>query len=180
MDFNSTTVIKETFKFDPTEYYQHVSHEFSKYHQDPTNVGLHFVTTPLAMIGAFSILHTYTSSSSMAMSLVFFYLLSLLPTLPNGVFAGTVILCGIILACSRQLKLGFKTSIAFVVLGYLLQDLAHLGTGEQTFQSTYSAGGHVSCCSCSCRFNFNFNDSVVILYIIIYHQHNNSSMMVMT
>ena len=108
MDFNSTTVIKETFKFDPTEYYQHVSHEFSKYHQDPTNVGLHFVTTPLAMIGAFSILHTYTSSSSMAMSLVFFYLLSLLPTLPNGVFAGTVILCGIILACSRQLKLGFS------------------------------------------------------------------------
>jgi hypothetical protein len=35
--------------------------------------------------------------------------------------------------------------VALVVIGYILQDLAHMGTGEKTFQSTYSAGGQVSC-----------------------------------
>lgn len=51
MEFNSTTVIKETFQFDPTEFYQKLSSEFSIYHQDPFNVGIHFITTPLGMIG---------------------------------------------------------------------------------------------------------------------------------
>jgi hypothetical protein len=45
---------------------------------------------------------------------------------------------------TSKLKLKSMGSIACIVAGYLLQDLAHLGTGEETFQSSYSDGGQVS------------------------------------
>jgi hypothetical protein len=71
------------------------------------------------------------------------YLLSLLPVVPNGDFYGTALLCGLIVLLARQLQLGFLGSVFLIILGYFVQDLSHLGTGEKTFQSSYSAGGHV-------------------------------------
>jgi uncharacterized membrane protein YGL010W len=144
MSFNSTTAIMDMFNIDPTEHYRTVSQSFGAYHLDPVNVLLHCVTTPIGLIGVFSLMHSYTKSSSMALSLCSVYLLSLLPAVPNGVFAGTVVLCGLIIFCARQMKPGFWMSILIIVSAYLIQDLAHLATGEETFQSTYSAGGQVS------------------------------------
>mmetsp|Transcript_15947 Transcript_15947/g.35289 ORF Transcript_15947/g.35289 Transcript_15947/m.35289 type:complete len:664 (+) Transcript_15947:182-2173(+) len=143
MDFNSTTAIQETFDFDPTEHYRGISSAFGKYHLDPVNVLMHFVTTPLGLIGAVSLLRGYTKSSSVAMTVCSFYLLSLLPAVPNGVFAGTALLCAGIVLAARSVRLSVVASLVMVVLGYLLQDMAHLATGEVTFQSTYSNNGHV-------------------------------------
>ena len=126
-----------------SEDYLRLGNAFVQYHRDPTNVFLHFVTTPLGFVGAVSLLRHVTNSSSAAVSLVGLYLLSLLPIVPNGDFYGTLLFCGAIVLVSRQLKMGLVTSLALVVLAYLLQDLSHLGTGEATFQSTYSDGGHV-------------------------------------
>ena len=78
------------------------------------------------------------------MTLMSLYVLSLLPIVPNGVFAGTVLLCGVIVWLARQSKLSFVAAISLIVIGFVLQDLAHMGTGEITFQSTYSDGGNVS------------------------------------
>mmetsp|Transcript_9516 Transcript_9516/g.15790 ORF Transcript_9516/g.15790 Transcript_9516/m.15790 type:complete len:732 (+) Transcript_9516:165-2360(+) len=141
--FNSTTAIKETFDFDPTEHYRTVSNDFQEFHLDPVNVIMHFVTTPLGLIGVFSIMRSYTTSSSMAMFLLSMYLVSLLPALPNGVFVGTALLCGLIVFTARQAKLSFLTSVFMIVIGYMMQDMAHLATGEKTYQSTYSDGGQI-------------------------------------
>lgn len=131
--------------FDHTKYFETLSADFGQYHMDPANVFLHFVTTPMGLIGALSLIYKYAGSSSFILCVLSVYLLSLLPAVPNGVFVGTVALCAIIVQFVRRLKLSVVGAIAFIVLGYLIQDLAHMGTGEKTFQSTYSAGGHVSC-----------------------------------
>mmetsp|Transcript_20457 Transcript_20457/g.56753 ORF Transcript_20457/g.56753 Transcript_20457/m.56753 type:complete len:719 (-) Transcript_20457:122-2278(-) len=141
--FNSTTAINETFHFDPTEHYRDISGDFEAYHKDPINVALHLITTPLGLIGAFALLHRYTKSSSAAISLAVIYLLSLAPAVPNGVFAGTAFLCGIIVLLARKVRFGAFSSILLICFSYLLQDLAHMGTGEETYQSTYSDGGHI-------------------------------------
>lgn len=52
-------------------------------------------------------------------------------------------MCFLIMQATRVLKLGASTSVALVALSYALQDLAHLGVGEETYQSQYSSGGHV-------------------------------------
>jgi uncharacterized membrane protein YGL010W len=126
-----------------SEDYLKIGGQFQQYHKDPINVLLHFLTTPIGLIGAVSFIRKATESTSVAGCIVALYLLSLLPILPNGDFYGTVILSASILLVARQLRLGFLMSAALIILGYLLQDLAHLGTGEETFQSTYSGGGHV-------------------------------------
>lgn len=120
-----------------------ISYEFSKYHMDPINVLFHLITSPLGVIGAFALLKNATGSSSIGITMMFIYLLNLAPEVPNGVFIGTVILSSIILHLVRKLNLGWISAIAMIALGYILQDLAHLATGEKTFQSTYSNGGSI-------------------------------------
>lgn len=134
--------------FDPTKHYEELSQMFTMFHRDPVNVALHFLTTPLGLIGSFSLLNSYTKSTSATLLVTSCYLLSLLPILPSGDFYGTVLLCAVIVFCSKAFRLTFFEAIAFVVVGYVLQDLSHIATGEPTFQGTYSAGGHVSddCC----------------------------------
>lgn len=124
--------------------FETLSGEFIKYHQDPTNVLLHLITTPLGFIGALSIFRKVFNSSSPAVTLCGVYLLSLLPEVSNGILAGTTLLCIFVILASRYLKLNFFVALAFVIAGYFLQDIAHTMTGEKTFQSTYSAGGQVS------------------------------------
>lgn len=141
--FRIEDVVRSTMRR-PSEDYIRLGRDFGSYHKDPANVLLHFVSTPLGLIGAISLLRTATNSSSVAMSTVFFYLLSLLPIVPNGDFYGTALFCALIVLAARVLKLSTITALSLIVLGYMLQDLAHLGTGEATFQSTYSEGGHVS------------------------------------
>ena len=141
--FRIEDVVRSTMQ-KPSEDYLKLGDNFGNYHKDPANVLLHFVSTPLGLVGAISLLRTATNSSSVAMSVVFFYLLSLLPIVPNGDFYGTALFCGLIVLASRLLKLGTVTAVSLIVIGYMLQDLSHLATGEATFQSTYSEGGSVS------------------------------------
>lgn len=134
--------------------------EFTKYHTDPTNVLLHFITTPLGFLGVLSLLRVYSGSSSMGVSLCGLYLLTLLTEVPNGVYFGSVLLCGTILYLSRKLALSTHFSVILMILGYLLQDLAHMATGEKTFQSTYSDGGQIS-----------FSNPGQWLYLILEHSY---------
>ena len=152
--FRIEDVVRSTMQ-KPSEDYLKLGDNFGNYHKDPANVLLHFVSTPLGLVGAISLLRTATNSSSVAMSVVFFYLLSLLPIVPNGDFYGTALFCGLIVLASRLLKLGTVTAVSLIVIGYMLQDLSHLATGEATFQSTYSEGGSVS--YCISYFNFPFH-----------------------
>lgn len=126
----------------PSEF-ERISYEFSKYHQTPLNILLHFFTSPLGLVGVFALLKKGFRSSSPGITIILFYLLSLIPEVPNGVFFGSLGLFCIIIQLVRKFELGILASLSFIVLSYVLQDLAHMITGEPTFQSTYSAGGQV-------------------------------------
>lgn len=128
---------------DTNSYFNNLGEEFNRYHSNSLNVLLHFVTTPLGVFGFFSLMRSYTKSSSILASTVLVYLLTLLPVLPSGEFVGTALILSIILLAARTIKVHFIVSLGLIIAGYLLQDLAHLGTGEATFQSSYSAGGQV-------------------------------------
>lgn len=119
--------------------------QFGEYHKDPVNVFFHFVTTPVGLLGAVGLVRYATKSSSALVAMSFLYLLTLLPIVPNGVFAGTCILSGIIVLLASKLELTVVASVAFIAAGYFLQDLSHFGTGEKTFQESYTKSGrHVS------------------------------------
>jgi ABC-type Fe3+-siderophore transport system permease subunit len=106
------------------------------------NVAVHMVTTPLGLIGALALLRGFTKGSGASLVLCFLYLLTLLPLVPIGVFAGTALLCGLVAILARYVR-STTLALTLILLGYLLQDLSHLATNETTFQSTYSAGGQV-------------------------------------
>ncbi|RYG69240.1 hypothetical protein EON64_03200 [archaeon] len=129
--------------FSDPSHYEQLSADFTRFHQLPLNVFLHLLTTPLGVIGLCSLVRDVTKSSSVLGSLMLVYLLSLLPTLPLGDFLGTALLCVSVLAAAHFARLRAWQALALVVVGYALQDLAHEGLGEATFQSTYSAGGQV-------------------------------------
>lgn len=61
------------------------------------------------------------------------------------ILMGTSALVLIILGIVRKVDVGIISSVGLIILGYVLQDLSHLATGELTYQSTYSggAGAHV-------------------------------------
>ncbi len=124
-------------------HYETMSMEFADCHKDPTNILLHFITTPIGIIGALSLLRNYTKTSSFGAAMFSLYLISLIPILPAGTFYGTVILCGLMFLLNRYLNLNNLTSFVFLLMGYLLQDFAHYLTGEKTFQASYSDGGQV-------------------------------------
>lgn len=121
-----------------------LAHNFQLYHKNPINVLLHVLTSPLGVIGVFSLIRYFANSSSAVVAITFFYCMSLLTVVPNGVFAGTVFLCVSLVLICRHLKFDIKSSIALIIAGYILQDMAHLATGEETYQSKYSKGGHIS------------------------------------
>ena len=133
------------FDFHPTVYYNKLSDEFAGFHTDSVNVLFHLVTTPLGLVGTVSLINAYTKSWSFVVAALCIYLISLLPAVPNGVFIGTSLFCGVITLAAKELRLTLVSSVMLIILGYILQDLAHMGTGEKTFQSSYSAGGDVRC-----------------------------------
>ena len=132
--------------------YQHISYEahfldlskrFNIFHQNDLNIFIHFLTTPLGVLGFISLIRILTNSSTIGVAISLFYIMTLLPTVSSGVLFGTALMTFIIVISSRKLQLGLWKSLSCIVLGYLLQDLSHFLTGESTFQSTYSDGGHV-------------------------------------
>lgn len=123
--------------------YLEMSDKFQSFHQNPTNVLLHMLTTPLGFIGVFGLLRNLTNGSTMSLAICMIYLLSLVRTLPLGVFLGTFLVCLVVGVSAKSIRLNIPMSMALIVVGYVLQDLAHMATQEQTFQASYSNGGHV-------------------------------------
>ena len=139
--------VNENLLNDPLYNFNVLSSDFSKFHQDPTNILLHFVTTPLGLIGLFGIIRYYAKSSTPGVLICTAYLLSLIPLISIGAWIGTAIMLGFILLAIRAMSLKSTTtlylSIILLISGYILQDVSHIITGEETFQSTYSNGGHI-------------------------------------
>ena len=80
-----TTVNSTNYYYDSVEEYETLTKDFEKFHQVPVNVILHFVTTPLGIMGLVSFIRYMTKSSSTGFAFTLCYLASLLPIIPNGV-----------------------------------------------------------------------------------------------
>jgi len=128
----------EIVKSPAMDEYLDINAKFAQFHQNPTNVLIHLVTTPLGFVGLFGLLRQISQGSTISLVICMIYMLSLVRALPVGVFIGTWISCIIIGTAAKRLQLGVKSSIAMIVVGYILQDLAHLATSEATYQSSYS------------------------------------------
>lgn len=118
--------------------------QFDQYHQNQLNVFLHLVTTPLGIIGFLGLFLSVTKSTSAVVTLCLSYFLSLLTSIPIGLFFATTVSCGLCVAAAKYLKLNALGSICLIALSYILQDFAHWITNEPTFQGSYSgSNGHV-------------------------------------
>ena len=122
------------------ENFQVLSGQFSKFHEDPQNIVLHLLTTPLGVLGAVCLLRGFFSSTSVVAVLMLTYLFSLMPSLTIGSFVGTAVISGTLLYIARKVDLGVGMSFLLIALGYGLQDTAHYLSGEATFQGSYTKG----------------------------------------
>ena len=144
--FNHLNLINETISYQNNDLAEFTSlgRKFDSYHTTSTNILLHCLTTPLGIFGFLSLIKYITKSTTATSVLCLTYLLNLVASVPLGVFLGTFLTLFICLYGTYKLKIGLFPSLILISLAYILQDLAHMLTGELTLQSSYSAGGHVS------------------------------------
>ncbi len=111
--------------------------EFEACHQKGLNATLHMVTTPLGLLGLLSLVAA--AHPGIALVTAGLYAASLFGRVPTRLwFASTAIVLGLA-AAAIALPLPWTWAVALIVAGYALQELAHVVTGERTFQSTYQA-----------------------------------------
>ena len=113
--------------------FEDIAPAFQSLHKDPINVGIHMLTTPLGMIGAMSLIRSYSNSSTTNAFIFFCYLVSLLPALTTGVYICTAMTCFVIFYLTKMLKLSTPVSVAMIAISYALQDLVHAGKTSYSF-----------------------------------------------
>ncbi|WP_168564480.1 methyltransferase [Crateriforma spongiae] len=130
------TLISQT---DARQRWQTLSLEFLCFHRRPLNNLLHGITTPVSLVGLQGLL-VLAHPSLLLWTLP--YLAVLWFWIPAVVFVPTaaIVLGSAAIAYSSQL--GLWVSLGLFLGGYFGQDLAHLLTGERTYQSSYSRTGN--------------------------------------
>ena len=120
--------------------YADLAVRFRAYHTNSLNVALHMVTTPIGIVAALVALRQAITVEYAYEALLGAYVISLFVTLKNfGLwFATTAWMAGLV-AVAELLVPTFTNveSAKLLAVGYVGQELAHLITGEKTFQSTY-------------------------------------------
>uniref|UniRef100_A0A7S0Z2X0 phosphatidyl-N-methylethanolamine N-methyltransferase n=1 Tax=Hemiselmis tepida TaxID=464990 RepID=A0A7S0Z2X0_9CRYP len=127
-------------KLTPAEaHFTALGDKFKSFHKDPVNIALHFVTTPLALVAAVSMVNKASRSSVLTMLATVAYSISLtdkgIP--PQNVVASTVMMGVIGVLAQKTQALSWGVHAALFLTGYLGQELAHHATGEATMQSSY-------------------------------------------
>lgn len=115
-----------------------LSAKFRKFHSDPINVALHFLTTPLGILAVLSVVNKVASGSTLTTVAMVVYCASLIDKLPPQLIAMTsLFVAGLTVASQYTMHLGWLAHAGLFCVGYFGQDLSHFCTGEQTFQSSY-------------------------------------------
>eukprot|EP01061_Rhynchopus_euleeides_P037322 TRINITY_DN633_c2_g1_i1.p1 TRINITY_DN633_c2_g1~~TRINITY_DN633_c2_g1_i1.p1 ORF type:complete len:625 (+),score=294.01 TRINITY_DN633_c2_g1_i1:39-1913(+) len=117
--------------------------EFREYHKNSLNVLLHLVTTPMGWVAMMRLADSLSGGAvrpeyiAAAHTLIVFLTASFAPAV------GTLLINAFAAYLAHSLVLPFDSelpygTVALMVAGYVLQDVAHFITGEPTFQSSYS------------------------------------------
>ena len=109
--------------------------EFLKCHRRPLNVGLHLLTTPLALFGVYSVL--FAIHPMLMVTFVGLQAILVVAMTPTSVAFVHGVVTLVLAAFAAWTAPGWWIGIGAFVGGYLGQDVAHWIAGERTFQSTY-------------------------------------------
>ena len=117
---------------------------FSEFHQSDLNNTLHYFTTPLGFMGFLSALNAMSTTRTatnkanslpaLIVTVIYIYLLYSDTSIPPTILLQTICILTTVLLAVGKLQLNLATSLLVMCAGYGLQDLAHLYTGEETFQ----------------------------------------------
>ncbi|GAB5361830.1 hypothetical protein AAMO2058_000746300 [Amorphochlora amoebiformis] len=118
------------------EKYLALEAKFRKFHTYSLNIGLHVVTTPLGLLGFVRLLNVI-APLYVSVALTIVYLASLYHQLPKVTMIRTSICSSMILALSFVVDWGWIGSSVAMAASFVLQELAHIITGELTYQSQY-------------------------------------------
>eukprot|EP00287_Rhodomonas_sp_CCMP768_P006572 CAMPEP_0196737946 /NCGR_PEP_ID=MMETSP1091-20130531/15505_1 /TAXON_ID=302021 /ORGANISM="Rhodomonas sp., Strain CCMP768" /LENGTH=672 /DNA_ID=CAMNT_0042081869 /DNA_START=35 /DNA_END=2053 /DNA_ORIENTATION=+ len=119
-------------------HFTELSAKFRKFHQDPTNVFLHLLTTPLGILSVLSLVNKVSKGSGIVMLTTVVYCISLVDKVPENILAQTSLMAGALAVASTLVQhLGWMMHLAIFLVGYVGQEAAHYFTGEATFQSSY-------------------------------------------
>jgi hypothetical protein len=108
---------------------------FRRFHRDPLNIALHLLTTPLGLVGFLSLVAKVHPWAGHVLAAV--YVLSLLPVLSSRLWLLTMSAMVPLAYLGGHLALGVVGSLALMAAGWTGQSLAHIVSGEATFQSSY-------------------------------------------
>lgn len=109
--------------------YKQMMEVFSMYHTSKLNNLIHLITTPIGLIGFFSLFKTHL----VAFFVVYTYLMYLDESLPYDVFCMNELIMGFNIIVASRITNKW-TSFSFIVGGYVMQDFAHYISGEDTLQ----------------------------------------------
>lgn len=109
--------------------------EFIDCHRSGLNVSLHLVTTPLGLYAMLTL--AALASPVLPLGIVCFYLLILLGRVPAREWLASAIVLAGMLALAITWPGTLWTSVVALVAAYVMQEVAHIVSGERTLQSTY-------------------------------------------
>ena len=110
--------------------------DFRSFHTHPLNVALHLVTTPAALIGG-TVLLAHYCGQAMAVAVHIVWMLLIIPSTPSPLWVTSAAVHTLVCLVAAQASLSTIQSVILLVVGYFMQDVAHLLTCEPTFQSSY-------------------------------------------
>ena len=123
--------------------FQDLAVRFRAYHTNSLNVALHMVTTPVGIIAALVLMVNHPAVTQQHFQIaVGAYVASLLVTLGDiKLWVATSAMMAGLAALAVHIAPALATYDALKLMGfaYIGQELAHIVTGEKTFQSTYQA-----------------------------------------
>eukprot|EP00191_Tetraselmis_sp_GSL018_P008711 CAMPEP_0177600912 /NCGR_PEP_ID=MMETSP0419_2-20121207/13934_1 /TAXON_ID=582737 /ORGANISM="Tetraselmis sp., Strain GSL018" /LENGTH=588 /DNA_ID=CAMNT_0019094053 /DNA_START=70 /DNA_END=1833 /DNA_ORIENTATION=- len=113
--------------------------EFRPCHSNPVNVALHLVTTPAGIVSTLCLLNASQGGSpALSCALTALYGLALVAQLPLACGSvSSALLAAAAAAAALWLPLSALQSALLLAAAYGGQELAHVITGEVTYQSTY-------------------------------------------
>jgi len=123
---------------DVTEQFLELCDKFRSFHATDTNVYLHLLTTPLAVWAAIATINKISGQSYPSVGIIAGYLVALSVEVSSAVFIPTAAcVTAIVLLSVPGARASWLLLAVLFCVGYFGQDLAHWGTGEETFQSSY-------------------------------------------
>jgi len=118
-----------------TKRWRELCAEFCSCHQQPLNIALHALTTPLCLVALLGLLAQWSIAASASVVVVYLGLLAAF--VPGRIWAATAVASALLLGAALLIPLGWVAAAGLFILGYTLQEVAHWLTGEPTLQSSY-------------------------------------------